>query len=120
MFDGRIKEDFKLSTGTWVSVGPLRARVVTHFAPYIRDAVIAGHDRDDVGLLLVPDVDACRTLAPDLPADAPAHLVVGHAAVRRCVRERLRDVGRGRDRQRHASIGARSCSRRRHRSMPAR
>ena len=46
VFDGRIKEDFKLSTGTWVSVGPLRARILAHFAPYARDVVIAGHDRD--------------------------------------------------------------------------
>ena len=86
VFDGRIKEDFKLSTGTWVSVGPLRARVVAHFAPYVRDAVIAGHDRDEVGMLLVPDVDACRTLCADLPPAAPISAVLGHAGVR----ERLR------------------------------
>jgi feruloyl-CoA synthase len=89
IFDGRIKEDFKLSTGTWVSVGPLRARIVAHFAPLVRDAVIAGHDRDDVGLLLVPDVDACRMLTPDLPADAPVRAVVGHPAVRGRLRELL-------------------------------
>ena len=82
VFDGRIKEDFKLSTGTWVSVGPLRARVITHFAPYVRDAVIAGHDRDEVGMLAVPDVDACRALCPDLPSGAPASAVLGHAGVR--------------------------------------
>ena len=56
VFDGRIKEDFKLSTGTWVSVGPLRARILAHFAPYVRDAVIAGHDRDEVCMLVVPDL----------------------------------------------------------------
>ncbi len=82
VFDGRIKEDFKLSTGTWVSVGPLRARILTHFAPYVRDAVIAGHDRDEVGMLVVPDVDACRTLCSGLAASAPASAVVGHAGVR--------------------------------------
>jgi feruloyl-CoA synthase len=89
VFDGRIKEDFKLSTGTWVSVGPLRAKIVAHFAPFIRDAVIAGHDHDDVALLLVPDVEACRTLAPDLAADAPMRAVVTHTAVRQCIRDRL-------------------------------
>jgi feruloyl-CoA synthase len=89
VFDGRIKEDFKLSTGTWVSVGPLRARIIAHFAPFVRDAVIAGHDRDDVCLLLVPDVDACRTLTPDLAADASTCTVVGHAAVRACLRDRM-------------------------------
>ncbi len=82
VFDGRIKEDFKLSTGTWVSVGPLRARILAHFAPYVRDAVIAGHDRDEVGMLVVPDVDACRTLCPDLAASAAATVVIGHAGVR--------------------------------------
>src|SRR5262245_10547412 len=45
LFDGRIAEDFKLSTGTWVSVGPLRARFLDHFAPYVRDVVFAGADR---------------------------------------------------------------------------
>src|SRR5262249_7561155 len=46
-FDGRITEDFKLTTGTWVSVGPLRARLISALAPYVRDAVIAGQNRDD-------------------------------------------------------------------------
>src|SRR5262249_39690503 len=41
-FDGRVAEDFKLATGTWVSVGPLRARIIQHCAPYIRDVVVAG------------------------------------------------------------------------------
>jgi feruloyl-CoA synthase len=95
VFDGRLKEDFKLSTGTWVSVGPLRARVVTHFAPYLRDAVIAGHDRDEVGVLVVPDVDACRTLCPDLPSAAPASAVLGHAGVRERLRELLATFAAG-------------------------
>ena len=61
-FDGRLAEDFKLSTGTWVNVGPLRARVVSHFAPIVRDVVVTGHDRDEIGILAVPDLDACRAL----------------------------------------------------------
>ena len=65
-FDGRIAEDFKLSTGTWVSVGPIRARIIAHFAPYIRDVAIAGINRDDIALLAFPDLDACRSLCPDL------------------------------------------------------
>jgi feruloyl-CoA synthase len=55
VFDGRLSEDFKLSTGTWVSVGPLRTQFLLHFAPYVRDVVIAGHDRDDVTALIFPD-----------------------------------------------------------------
>ncbi len=82
LFDGRIAEDFKLSTGTWVSVGPLRVRVLDHFAPLVRDAVIAGADREDLAMLVFPDVEACRKLCPDLPADAPPAAVLGDARVR--------------------------------------
>jgi feruloyl-CoA synthase len=62
LFDGRIAEDFKLSSGTWVSVGPLRTRFILHFAPYVKDVVIVGQDRDDVTALIFPDVDECRRL----------------------------------------------------------
>lgn len=76
VFDGRISEDFKLATGTWVSVGALRAAIVAHFAPFVSDAVIAGHDRDDIRALLLPDVFACRDLCPNFAAgDDMAHLV---------------------------------------------
>jgi feruloyl-CoA synthase len=81
LFDGRTAEDFKLATGTWVSVGPLRARAVEHFTPYAKDIVIAGADRDDVGILIFPDPAACRTLAADLPADAPLQDVLQHPNV---------------------------------------
>jgi len=57
LFDGRIAEDFKLSTGTWVSVGPLRARFILHGAPWVKDVVIAGHGRDEVTALIFPDLD---------------------------------------------------------------
>jgi feruloyl-CoA synthase len=62
IFDGRIAEDFKLATGTWVSVGPLRAKFLAHCAPYLRDIVFAGHDGDYVAALVFPNVEACRTL----------------------------------------------------------
>ena len=81
LFDGRIAEDFKLSTGTWVSVGPLRARVVDHFAPYVRDAVFAGADRDDIAALIFPDVEACRKLG-GLASDAPPSAIIEAPAVR--------------------------------------
>jgi feruloyl-CoA synthase len=54
LFGGRIAEDFKLATGTWVHVGPLRTRLLAHLAPLIRDAVIAGEGRDEIGALLFP------------------------------------------------------------------
>src|SRR5579883_2353921 len=66
LFDGRIAEDFKLSTGTWVSVGPLRARAIAHFAPLFRDVVIAGLNRDNVAILAFPDIDGCRAFCSDL------------------------------------------------------
>jgi feruloyl-CoA synthase len=73
LFNGRIAEDFKLATGTWVHVGPLRARLLAEFEPYARDVVIAGADKDEIGALIFPNVDACRTLAgnaADICSDA--------------------------------------------------
>jgi len=71
-FDGRIAEDFKLASGTWVSVGPLRARFIAACAPLVRDVVIAGINRDDITALVVLDLDGCRTINPALPADNAA------------------------------------------------
>ena len=83
MFDGRLAEDFKLSTGTWASVGALRTRLIAAGAPYVQDAVIAGHDRDYVAALVFPRLDDCRSLCPQLPARASATEVLNHRAVRR-------------------------------------
>jgi feruloyl-CoA synthase len=80
IFDGRIVEDFKLSTGTWVSAGPLRGKFLSHCAPYAHDAVIAGHDRDFVTVLVFPALDACRELA-QLPATTPSGDTVANPAV---------------------------------------
>jgi feruloyl-CoA synthase len=88
-FDGRLAEDFKLATGTWVNVGILRARAILHFAPCLRDFVVTGHDRSEIGVLAVPDVDACRALCPELPSSAAAADVIAHPAVRGWVGERL-------------------------------
>jgi feruloyl-CoA synthase len=52
VFDGRVAEDFKLSTGTWVSAGAVRVRLIAAADPLIQDAVITGHDRDQVGALV--------------------------------------------------------------------
>jgi feruloyl-CoA synthase len=52
VFDGRVAEDFKLSTGTWVHVGALRVKLIAAGDPLIQDAVITGHDRDEIGALL--------------------------------------------------------------------
>jgi feruloyl-CoA synthase len=78
-FDGRIAEDFKLATGTFVSVGPLRAKIITAAAPYVQDAVITGLDRTEVGALVFPTA-AVRKLAA-LPDDAPLEQVLDSAPV---------------------------------------
>jgi feruloyl-CoA synthase len=81
VFDGRIAEDFKLSSGTFVSVGPLRARVISEGAPYVMDAVVTGLNRETVGLLVFPRMEHCRALA-DLPDDADAVRVLASPPVR--------------------------------------
>jgi feruloyl-CoA synthase len=82
LFDGRIAEDYKLSTGTWTSVGPLRARFIDHFAPYVRDVVFAGPDRDDNTALVFPDFEACRRLCPDSAPDTTPAALLDDARVR--------------------------------------
>jgi feruloyl-CoA synthase len=52
VFDGRVAEDFKLTTGTWVNVGVVRVKLIAAADPVIQDAVITGHDRDAVGALV--------------------------------------------------------------------
>ena len=63
VFDGRIAEDFKLSTGTWVNVGILKAKVIGEGSPIVQDVVIAGLDRDFVSAILFLNPEACRKLA---------------------------------------------------------
>jgi feruloyl-CoA synthase len=89
LFDGRISEDFKLATGTWVSVGPLRARLIAGLAPYVRDVVIAGPDRDYVAALLIPDLPACRALCDRLAACAGGGVVLAHRGVTGAVQRAL-------------------------------
>ncbi len=81
LFDGRFAEDFKMSTGTWVSVGPLRARVMAHFAPLVRDVVIAGHDRDELTMMIFPNLEGCRALCSPLDASYPPERVLSDEAV---------------------------------------
>ncbi|MEN2385452.1 feruloyl-CoA synthase [Comamonas sp. A7-5] len=82
IFNGRVAEDFKLSSGTWVSVGTLRVELVSRLAPWVQDIVIAGHDRDELGLLV---------FATPAGAAAPETLA---QALRRVMHEQ-RDAGAG-------------------------
>jgi len=61
----------------------LRAAFIAHCAPFVKDVVVAGADRDVIGALVFPDLDACRRLAPDLSQDAGADDIVAHDSVRR-------------------------------------
>jgi feruloyl-CoA synthase len=88
-FDGRISEDFKLASGTWVSVGPLRARFIAACAPLVRDVVIAGIDRDEISALAILDLDGCRLINPTLPMDDLA-VVAADTLIRAAFVERFR------------------------------
>ncbi|MBX3608884.1 MAG: feruloyl-CoA synthase [Hydrogenophaga sp.] len=78
VFNGRVAEDFKLTTGTWVSVGTLRLRVVSALAPYAQDAVITGHDSDQIGVLVFPTAAALQ-----MPRDLlEQHIARGLAVLR--------------------------------------
>jgi feruloyl-CoA synthase len=87
-FDGRIAEDFKLASGTWVSVGPLRARFIASCAPLVRDVVIAGINRDEVSALVILDLDGCRLINPTLPLDDLA-TTAADPLIREAFRERF-------------------------------
>lgn len=88
LFDGRVAEDFKLSTGTWVNMAAVRGAIVKAFSPYVRDAVLTGLNLDHIGALLFPDVEACRGIDADLRQAGDAE-IAAHAAVRAVFQERL-------------------------------
>ena len=78
-FDGRLAEDFKLATGTFVSVGPLRARIIAAGAPYVQDAVITGLNMNEVGAMLFT-TPRVRELSP-LPPHASLADTLQHPQV---------------------------------------
>ena len=65
MFDGRVAEDFKLMSGTWVSVGTLRLRAISALSPLAADVVVTGHDREQIGLLVFASPQAAAMSADD-------------------------------------------------------
>jgi feruloyl-CoA synthase len=66
LFDGRVSEDFKLNTGTWVNLASVKGGIIRAFAPYVREAVLTGLDRNHIGAMLFLDADAARKIAPEL------------------------------------------------------
>ena len=88
-FQGRLSEDFKLSTGTWVRVGPLREQFLLHFAELVQNVVIAGDARDEVTALVFPSVEACRALCGSAERTLTARAILEHADVRAAFASRL-------------------------------
>jgi len=88
LFDGRVAEDFKLLSGTWVHVGSLRVAGISALSPVAQDIVVAGHDKDDIGFLVFPNIAECRRIA-GLGEDAPFDVVIGHPVIKERVREGL-------------------------------
>jgi feruloyl-CoA synthase len=87
-FDGRVAEDFKLTSGTWVSVGTLRVAGIAALAPLAQDIVVTGHGGDHVRFLVFPNVAACRALAA-LPENASPDDVLHNERVRAAIAEGL-------------------------------
>ncbi len=81
IFDGRIAEDFKLNTGTWVSVGVLRAQIITAGNGLIQDVVITGHDNEFIGAIVFPGLDYCKKIT-GAANDATVIDLINHAAVK--------------------------------------
>ncbi|WP_249672638.1 feruloyl-CoA synthase [Pseudomonas abieticivorans] len=93
MFDGRIAEDFKLSSGVFVSVGPLRSRAVLEGSPYVQDLVITAPDRECLGALVFARLFECRRLA-GLPKAASDAEVLASEPVRQWFADWLQRLNR--------------------------
>jgi feruloyl-CoA synthase len=89
IFDGRVVEDFKLMSGTFVLVGTLRTASIAAATPVLQDAVVCGEGRDEVGLLGFPNIAACRQLAGDAEARLTTAELLAHPAVVETLRSGL-------------------------------
>ncbi|MEY4538297.1 MAG: hypothetical protein RLZZ306_54 [Bacteroidota bacterium] len=92
VFDGRIAEDFKLSTGTWVNVGILKAKVIAEGSPIVQDVVIAGLDREYVSAILFLNPDACRKFA-NLTLETSNHEIFQHSDIQQFKIDLLKKLG---------------------------
>ncbi len=90
VFDGRVSENFKLSSGTWVFVGGLRTNIVSAATSIIQDVAITGHDRDFLGVLVFPNVAGCRARCPNMPGDAPLEDILASQDLRDALTEALK------------------------------
>ncbi len=91
-FAGRVSEEFKLTSGTWVHTGALRVKAIAALAPVAQDIVVAGQDCDDIRFLIFPNLAGCRSLCPEFGEQtSPNELdeLLADARVRECVRQGL-------------------------------
>jgi len=87
IFAGRVVEDFKLTTGTFVHVGSLRTDAIAAATPVVHDALVAGQDREFIGLLAWPNLHACRQIVGN--PEATFEEVVQHPDVLACLKRGL-------------------------------
>ncbi|HKX30663.1 MAG TPA: feruloyl-CoA synthase [Blastocatellia bacterium] len=88
-FAGRVAEQFKLTSGTWVHTGVLRVNAIAALAPAAQDVVVAGVNRDEVGFLVFPNFAGCRSLCPEFTEQTPPAELLADARVRERMREGL-------------------------------
>ena len=87
LFDGRLTEDFKLNTGTWVSVGVLRAQLIAAANGLVQDVVITGHDNEFIGAIVFPGIDYCKRLA-----GADVSVPLSDLVLQAAIKDQLLDV----------------------------
>jgi feruloyl-CoA synthase len=93
--EGRLAENFKLITGTWVNTESLRLRAAGVFAGLARDVIIAGEGQSEVGALVFPNLEACRALDASLPDDVGADGIAASLRVREEFERRLGELNAG-------------------------
>lgn len=81
IFDGRVAENFKLSSGTWVSVGNIRTDILAKIDQVAQDIVIAGHDREEIGILIFPNINSCKKLCRPISEETSNEDILRHKNV---------------------------------------
>jgi feruloyl-CoA synthase len=90
VFDGRTAENFKLMSGTWVHAGELRLKAIDAGWPVVADAVLTGHDREEIGLLIFPNAAGCASLVKEGGDDLPLPELIARPEVREALKEGLK------------------------------
>jgi len=85
-FDGRVVENFKLLTGTWVDVGSLRLAVVNSCAPLFQDGLVTGHDKNYLGFLAWPNMEACKKF---IGQEIETHKILEHPLLKEEIKKKI-------------------------------